>query len=154
MKKVIYSQASYAVSFSDLKNLNIQIAETQGDIVKRRWASSFAAISKIHSFKEIRFKTFESLFHSCVTPVLDYCSGVWEFEKFSCVDNVQNRALRYFLGLHRFTPHLAFSGEVGWLPSTERRWLNMFRLWNRLIRMEDSRLTKKGFYWDYSMQGV
>ena len=62
-----------------------------------------AAISKIHSFKEIRFKTFESLFHSCVTPVLDYCSGVWGFEKFSCVDNVQNRALRA-IGLHRLTP--------------------------------------------------
>ena len=102
------------------------------------------------AFKEIGFKTFKSLFYS----VLDYCSGVWGFDNFSCVDNVQNRALRYFLGLHRFTPHLALSGEVGWLPSTERRWLNMFRLWNRLIRMEDSRLTKKVFYWDYSMQGV
>ena len=71
---------------------------------------------------EIGFKTFESLFYSCVTPVLDYCSGVWDFNNFSCVDNVQNRALRYFLGLHRFTPHLVLSCEVGWLPSTERRW--------------------------------
>ena len=43
---------------------------------------------------EIGFKTFESLFYSCVTPVLDYCSGVWDFNNFSCVDNVQNRALR------------------------------------------------------------
>ena len=24
----------------------------------------------------VGFKTFESLFYSCVTPVLDYCSGV------------------------------------------------------------------------------
>ena len=62
-----------------------------------------AAISKIHSFKEVGFKTFESLFYSCVTPVLDYCSGVWGFDNFSCVDNVQNRALRA-IGLHRLIP--------------------------------------------------
>ena len=43
-----------------------------------------------------------SLFYYCVTPVIDYYSGVWDFDNFSCVDNVQNRALRYFLGSHRF----------------------------------------------------
>jgi len=36
-------------------------------------------------------------------------------------DNVQNRAMRCFLGVHRFTPILAMVGDTGWLPSVYRR---------------------------------
>ena len=41
-----------------------------------------ATISKIHSIKEIGLKTFDSLVYFCVTPVLDYCSGVLGFYNF------------------------------------------------------------------------
>ena len=36
-----------------------------------------AVISKIHSYKDVGFKTYRQLYYSCVVPVLDYCSGVW-----------------------------------------------------------------------------
>lgn len=48
------------------------------------------------------------------------------------------------------TPIYSFfnlNGEVGWLSSTQRRCLNMLRLWNQIIQLE------KGI-WDYNMQGV
>ena len=106
-------------------------------------------ISKIHNFKDVGFETYTKLYNSCVTPVTDYCSGVWGFRDFNKSDMVQNRAIRYFLGVHRFTPILAINGDMGWPLSLHRRWINMLRLWNRLIDMDNNRLTKKIFLYDF-----
>ena len=61
---------------------------------------------------------------------------------------VQNRAMRYFLGVHRLTPILAVQGEIGWSTSFCRHQLNMLRLWNHILTMEEERITKKVFYLD------
>lgn len=37
-------------------------------------------------------------------------SGVWGYKKHHCIEIVQNRALRYFLGVHRITPLLGKAG--------------------------------------------
>ena len=71
-------------------------------------------ISKIHSLKEFGFKTFEKLDYACVVLILDYGSSVWGYKPYVQIDNVQNRAMRFFLGVHRFTPNLAITGEMGW----------------------------------------
>ncbi|XP_053394824.1 uncharacterized protein LOC123524463 [Mercenaria mercenaria] len=107
-------------------------------------------ISKIHNLKDIGLKTFEKLYVSGVTPILDYCSGVWGYRKFQTIDNIQHKAIRYFLGVHRFAPLIAINGDIGWLPSNYRRWLNMIRYWNRLINFDDHRLTKYVFKLDYT----
>ena len=107
-------------------------------------------ISKIHNFKDIGFEAYSKLHNSCVVPVTDYCSGVWGFWNFPKSDIVQNRAIRYYLGVHRFTPTLALSGDMGWTISVHRRWLNIIRLWNHLVDMDDDRLTKKVFVYDFN----
>ena len=105
-------------------------------------------INKIHGLKDCGFKTYDNLYNACVVPVLDYCSSVWVFKSYQNIDNVQNRTMRYFLGVHRFTPILAMVGDTGWLPSVYRRWLAMLHLWNRLTSMDDNRLTKQVFLYD------
>ena len=99
------------------------------------------------------FKTYSQLYYSCVVPVLDYCSGVWGSKSFDKIDMIQNRAIRYFMGVHRFTPILAITGDMGWVVSTNRRWANVLGLWNRLVNMDENRLTKKIFSYDNSMPG-
>ena len=59
--------------------------------------------------------------------------------------------MRYFLGVHRFAPTLALLGDTGWIPSVYRRWTCMLRFWNRLILMDNDRLTKKVFIYDYNL---
>ena len=105
-------------------------------------------ISKIHNFKDVGFETYTKLYYSWVVPLTDYCSGVWGFRDFHKGDMVQNRAIRYFLGVHCFTPILAINGDMGWPLTLQRRWTNMLRLWNRLVGMENNRLTKKIFLYD------
>ena len=54
---------------------------------------------------------------------------------------IQNLAIRYFMGVHRFTPILAITGDMGWVVSTSRCWANVLRLWNRFVNMDENRLT-------------
>jgi hypothetical protein len=106
-------------------------------------------ISKFKAVKDLGFRTYTSLFENCVAPILDYCSGVWGHKVYKKADSVQNRAIRFYLGVHCYAPISAINGEIGW-DICQTRWKgNMFRLWNRLIEMDNNRLTKKIFNWDY-----
>ena len=110
-----------------------------------------ALCTKFKSMKEMGFQTFTKLFNTCVTTVMDYGSEVWGGKDFSKPESVQNRAMRFYLGVHRYTCNQAVQGDMGW-NSCRNRWaLNMIRFWNRLIRMDSNRLTRKVFDWDYSL---
>ena len=69
--------------------------------------------------------------------------------KITCIDDTQNRAVRLFLGIHKFAPLLGVEGEVAWVPSLLRRHRSMLSFWNRMLDMSDDRLTKIIFNWDY-----
>ena len=88
------------------------------------------------------------MYTSQISTILDYCSSIWVHIKASECDLVQNRAMRYFLGVHGFTPIPALNGEMGWLPCKFRRYLCAIRFWNRLQKMDNCRLTKVVFLWD------
>ncbi len=45
---------------------------------------------------------------------------------------------------------MALEGDIEWITSDVRRQTEMW-LWNRLIHMDDSRLTKKVFLYDYNL---
>ena len=46
-------------------------------------------INTVKKNKNIGFKTFTTLFQSCVAPILDYSSEVWGFKKFHCLESVK-----------------------------------------------------------------
>ncbi len=108
-------------------------------------------ISKFRNMKNVCFKTFSKLYHTSVTTVMDYCSAVWGFKKLETCDRIQQRATRYYLGVHQLAPILGLEGDIGWHRCRTRRLIEMGRMWNRFISMDDDRLTKKVFLWDYSM---
>ena len=80
---------------------------------------------------------------------MDYGSEVWGYGKFNKSEIVQNRASRIYLGVPRFAPVLGLQGDLGWLSCRTRRKLNMARYWNRLVNMDNTRITKRVFQWDY-----
>ena len=107
-------------------------------------------ISKFKTFRNVGYYTFSKLFSAGVTPVLEYASGVWGYVKGEEIQHVQNRAMRYFLGVHRFCPIAGMQGDMGWITPRLSRFLPIARLWNRLLLMNDNRITKQIFNWDYS----
>ena len=115
--------------------------------------SGSRALGKIISLyknnRSMGLNTYRKLYESCVCPVLDYSCAVWQHADCNKIDQVHNRAMRVFLGLHRFSPILGLEGELGWEPCFIRRYTELARYWNKLILMEPTRLTKQMFIYDY-----
>ena len=99
--------------------------------------------NKIHNIKNLHFKVYSKLYQTGVTPILDYCSAIWGYKMQKCIQDVQNRAIRYFLGVHKFCPLAAMEGDMGWSSCLVRSQLNMVLFWNHLVNMSDNRLPKK-----------
>ena len=106
-------------------------------------------IGKFKTFKNVTFDSFTKLYESCVTSILDYASEVWGCCKAPSCNKIQQRAIRYYLGVHRFCPIPSLNGDIGWNTCLVRRKISMVRYWNRLIKMPDESITKKIFLWDY-----
>jgi len=107
-----------------------------------------AIISKFQTMKGMDFYSYSQLFISCVASVLDYASPVWGHKNVDKIDTIQNRALRFFLGVSAYAPNLGVQGDTGWLCGNGRRNLELLRLWNQLVTMRDDRLPKNIFLWD------
>ena len=73
---------------------------------------------------------------------MDYNSSVWGHCQDKNGNSLQLRALRYYLGVHNKAPIPGINGEFGWLSTKNRRYLNMCRLWNHLITLDDNRFQK------------
>ena len=106
-------------------------------------------ISKFKTLKNVGYDTFTKLFIAGVQPVYEYSAGVWGYHKAYAIDKVQNRAMRYYLGVHKFAPNAALTSEMGWLKPNVTRFICMFRMWNRFIMLPNTRLCKKIFEEDY-----
>ena len=109
-------------------------------------------IAKFKLLKDVGYKTFTKMFEAGVVPIMDYGAGVWGFGKYPSANVIQNRASRYFMGVHSFAPNPSIHADMGWLLPRYRRYLAIVRLWNHLIRMDSQRLTKQIFEWDYTMK--
>ena len=107
-----------------------------------------SVINKFKCLKNATFNSFTKLFNAGITSILDYSSEVWGFTKAEQCDRLQSRAQRFYLGVHKFCPIASLNGDMGWFPSRYRRFLNMARFWNRLIKLKDTRLVKRIFIWD------
>ena len=64
---------------------------------------------------------------------------------FSCVEAVQNRAIELFLGVGRYTPTAAVSGDVGWIPCIVSQWEHICILWSRYSGITNGRINKSIF---------
>lgn len=142
---VVTSRYKYlGVTFTEHLDFE-ETAEVLSDASKRALG---AIIAKYKVLENMGFKTFTTLYNTGVLSILNYCSEVWGFGRLSKCDTVQNRALRVFLGVHRFAPNMGLYGDTGWLSCRSLRWQNMLRYWNRLLSMPETRLAKQVFLWE------
>ena len=111
-------------------------------------------IAKTKVLRDLGFSTYSKLYQACVCPVLDYVAGVWGFKQYPKSEAVHNRAMRYFLGIHKFTPTLAIMGDMGWEPNEVRWSMHMVRLWNRILGLNSNRIVRKIFEWDILIRGA
>ncbi len=126
----------------------LQYENTAEVLAKSATRALGSVMNKFKSLKNMGFETYCKLYESCVLPVLEYGSEIWGYKIFDSCEQVQSKALRYFYGVHKFAPKYALYGDSGWSPCVYNRRYNMVRFWNRLNKMDDSRLTKHIFNYD------
>ena len=110
-----------------------------------------AVITKFRNFRNIGFSTFTKMYDTSVVPVMNYASEVWGYKEYNVCEKVQQRAIRYFLGVHSKSPLLSLEGDMGWENLQSRRHINMVKYWNRMVNMSNTRLTKCVFLYDKSV---
>ena len=84
------------------------------------------------------------MFHSSAASILDYSSEILGFIKAPSIGKIENRAMRILPGVKKFCPLPALSDDIGWLPCRYRRNISIIHSWNRQIKMNNERFTKKG----------
>ena len=101
------------------ENLNY---ETTAHVLS--YTANQAPGSLINKYKHINgmgFYTYTKLFSCGVSPILDYGSEIWGYRKFKDIDCIQNKAIRVYLGIHKFAPLAAINGDMGWSNSNIRQ---------------------------------
>ena len=129
------------------ENLDFQVT---ANVLAEAGGRALGAIkNKLKSLKDCGYNSFMNLYSTGVQPILNYGAGIWGFRNFNKHENIQRRALRYFLGVHRFSPNHAVDGDMGMVGTRISRHIEMIRLWNRLVTMSPTRLTKQVFLYDF-----
>jgi hypothetical protein len=104
-------------------------------------------IAKCKVIGGLPYNVFSKLYDSVVWPVINYGACIWGIRSFSCINAVHNRAMRFFLGVGKYTPNDAVAGEMAWVPPIVRQWKTVAGYWARLCNMPASRLNKRVALW-------
>ena len=100
-------------------------------------------ISKCKLAGGLPFNVFSKLYDSVVYPVISYGGSIWGNKSYSCINAVQNKAMRFFLGVGKYTPVAAVEGDMGWEPSLIRQWSSIGRHLTRILRTPANRINKR-----------
>ena len=73
-------------------------------------------IAKCKSVGGMPYDVYTKLYNTLVWPVINYGAAIWGTRTYSCIDAVHNRAMRFFLGVGKYTPNAAVAGEMVWIP--------------------------------------
>ena len=69
-------------------------------------------------------------------------------KRFSSISVEQSRALRFFLGVGRYTPNAAINGVMGWDSVYQQQWCSVMNKWCRI--QHHNRLNYKIYQWSVS----
>ena len=97
------------------------------------------------------FNCFKKLYDALVQPIINYGASIWGASEFSCINSVQNKACKFFLGIGKYAPNAAAQCDMGWKMSLHRQWECVLRLKLRLMKLPDIRINKRIYVWSESM---
>jgi hypothetical protein len=106
-----------------------------------------ALTAKFYQCGGMDYAVFTKLYNSLVVPVFTYASSIWGLNKFKCVNVIQQRAAKIFLGLNKTAPNNAAIGDIGWTTCYARQLGEVYRMQWRLSKMDDARITRVVHKW-------
>jgi hypothetical protein len=127
------------------EHLNFNITATAVAKAAQRALGLLIAKDKAHG--GFTFDIFTRLYNTLVQSVINYGSAVWGQKNISAINAVQQRAMKYYLGLPKRAPNAAATGDTGWKSAYAEQWACVTRMWCRLNNMAEHRINKKMFNW-------
>ena len=100
------------------------------------------------------FSIYSMLFESTVCSVSDYGAEIWGFESRDAISKLHLRAARCFLGLPKNATSAGVLSEMNWPEPVYRAQVRMVRQYFRIVKMDETRLTKKIHLWDKTFSEV
>jgi len=131
-------------------NEHLNYTNTIDILAKAAGRALGACVTKFRNIKNMGFKTYTTIFEACVNPVLNYASEIWGFKTYAKCESIQLRAMKFFLGVNKYTPNVGVRGECGWISTKYVQWKNICKYWNRLQNTENTRMLYKVFSYDYA----
>ncbi|XP_052256259.1 uncharacterized protein LOC127861632 isoform X1 [Dreissena polymorpha] len=111
-------------------------------------------IARYKSMGGMSFAVYSKMYNSTVWPVISYASAIWGIRTYACINAVENRALRFFMGVGKYTPSAALAGDMGWQPPLVKQYKHVCNLWHRFGSMNMNRVNRKVFQWTVNTAGV
>ena len=106
-------------------------------------------IAKCKILGGMPFEVYSKLYDTLVWPVISYGAAVWGEKSYSCIEAIQNRAMRFYLGVGRYTPCAGVSGDMGWTPTWIRQWKSVSNVWSRHSVLPNACINKRIFMYAY-----
>ena len=97
------------------------------------------------------FNVFTTLYKACVCSISDYGGEIFGNESFDSALKIHLRAARSFLGVPKTTSTPGVLSEINWLLPKYRTQLKMIRQYHRIIKLPNTSLTKKVYFWDKNL---
>jgi hypothetical protein len=69
--------------------------------------------------------------------VISYGAAILGTRDFSCINAVQHRGIRFFMGLSKYPPNDAINGNMGWKPPCAKQWSCVLRHWASVSTWND-----------------
>ena len=108
-------------------------------------------ITKMIKHGGFPFNVYSVLYDACVTSISDYASEIMGYTQYDSTVQLHTRAIRAYLGLPKNSCSVGVQSEVDWLLPEYRTQMKMVRQYNRILSMDNSRLTKQVYMWDRSI---
>ena len=129
----VFKCGEHVLEYSDcykylglLLNENLDFNVTAKMVAQSASRALGLLIAKVKLIGGVPHNVFTKLYDSLVWPVIGYGAAIWGHKTFSAITAVQNRAMRFFLGVGKYTPNLGVSGDMGWVPANLRQWKVVF----------------------------
>ncbi|MEW8546453.1 MAG: reverse transcriptase family protein, partial [Candidatus Thiodiazotropha sp.] len=104
-------------------------------------------IAKYKSCGGFAFGTYTKLYETMVWSIISYGASIWGSREYNCINSVQLKAARFFLGVGRYTPNAGVLGDIGWDPVVSKQWKAVIRQWSRMHTMDEDRINFKIYKW-------
>ena len=108
-------------------------------------------IAKDRAYGGMPYKIFTKLYDTMVQPIISYGAAIWGQKSFGVINAVQQRAMKFFLGVPKRAPNAGVIGDMGWIDPNTRSWIAVGQQWCRLRNMEMDCLNKVIFNWGYNV---